>query len=181
MKIAVIYGSDTGNTEYIAHLIQSGLGNDIVDIYDVCSIDITIFSQYSIFILGTPTWFDGQLQSDWEIMIKKMNQVSLKQRIVAVFGLGDQENWGGNFVDGMGLLARKALMCGATLVGKWPITGYHFEESQGMLDLDHFYGLALDEDQQPELTAKRVSAWINQLSEEFINLDIRLSVLKDVA
>jgi flavodoxin I len=59
MKIAVIYGSDTGNTERIAHLIQSGLGQDIVDLYDVCAIDITIFSQYSVFILSrsqAPAW-----------------------------------------------------------------------------------------------------------------------------
>lgn len=109
MKIAVIYGSDTGNTKHIAHLIQSGFGKDLVDIYDVASIDVDIFSQYSIFIFGIPTWYDGELQSDWELMVKKMNAVCLKQRIVAVFGLGDQENWGRYFVDAMGALARKAL------------------------------------------------------------------------
>ncbi len=181
MKIAVIYGSDTGNTERIAHLIQSGLGQDIVDLYDVCTIDITIFSQYSVFIFGIPTWYDGQLQSDWELMVKKMNAVCLNQRIVAVFGLGDQENWSRYFVDAMGTLARKALACGAILVGKWPTFGYHFEQSQSLVEANYFYGLALDEDQQPELTAERISTWINQLSAEFVNLDIHLSVIKNVA
>lgn len=181
MKIAVIYGSDTGNTKHIAHLIQSGFGKDLVDIYDVASIDVDIFSQYSIFIFGIPTWYDGELQSDWELMVKKMNAVCLKQRIVAVFGLGDQENWGRYFVDAMGALARKALACGATLAGKWPAFGYHFEESQGLVDSGYFYGLALDEDQQPELTAERISAWINQLSAEFVNSDTHLSSIKNVA
>jgi hypothetical protein len=37
------------------------------------------------------------------------------------------------------------------------------------------------EDQQPELTDERISAWINQLSEEFINLGIQLSAIKNVA
>lgn len=121
MKIAVIYGSDTGNTKHVAHLIQSGLGKDLVDLYDVCAIDITIFSQYSVFIFGIPTWYEGQLQSDWELMVKKMNTINLNQRIVAVFGLGDQENWGCYFVDAMGMLARTALACGATMVGKWQL------------------------------------------------------------
>lgn len=110
-----------------------------------------------------------------------MNAVCLKQRFVAVFGLGDQENWGRYFVDAMGALARKALACGATLAGKWPAFGYHFEESQGLVDSGYFYGLALDEDQQPELTAERISAWINQLSAEFVNSDTHLSSIKNVA
>lgn len=181
MKIAIIYGSDTGNTEHIAHLIQSGFGKDIVDLFDVVSIDVDIFSQYIVFIFGIPTWYDGQLQSDWEVMVKKMNTVHLNQRIVAVFGLGDQKNWGCYFVDAMGTLARTALACGATMVGKWPTSGYHFEESQGLVDSGYFYGLALDEDQQPELTAERISAWINQLSAEFVNLGTHLSSIKNAA
>jgi len=37
----------------------------------------------------------------------------------------------------------------------------------------------VDEDQQPELTDERISAWINQLSAEFINLGIHLSAIKN--
>ena len=114
-------------------------------------------------------------------MVKKMNTIYLNQRTVAVFGLGDQENWGRYFVDAMGALARKALACGATMAGKWPTSGYHFEQSQGLAEADYFYGLALDEDQQPELTAERISAWINQLSAEFVNSDTHLSSIKNVA
>jgi hypothetical protein len=68
------------HTEHVAHLIPSGVGEDIVDLYDVASIDVDIFSQCRVFI----------------------------------------------------------------------------------------YGLALDEDQQPELTDERISAWIDQLSAEFV-------------
>ena len=85
------------------------------------------------------------------------------------------------FVDAMGALARKALACGATMAGKWPAFGYHFEKSQGLAEADYFYGLALDEDQQSELTAERVSVWINQLSAEFVNSGIHLSVIKNMA
>jgi flavodoxin long chain len=143
MRIALIYGSDTGNTEQVGRLIQSGFGEDIVDLYDVCAIDIDIFSQYNIFIFGIPTWYDGQLQSDWGLMIKKMDTVQLPHRIVAVFGLGDQYNWGCYFVDAMGTLAKKALACGSAMAGKWPTSGYDFEQSQGLVEAGYFYGLVL--------------------------------------
>ncbi|MBP9643474.1 MAG: flavodoxin FldA, partial [Budvicia sp.] len=33
-------------------------------------------------------------------------------------------------------------------------------------DDDHFIGLAIDEDRQPELTAERVATWVKQISAE---------------
>ncbi|SPW58893.1 flavodoxin 1 [Escherichia coli] len=59
---------------------------------------------------------------------------------------------------------------GATIVGHWPTAGYHFEASKGLADDDHFVGLAIDEDRQPELTAERVEKWVKQISEE-LHLD----------
>ena len=59
---------------------------------------------------------------------------------------------------------------GATIVGHWPTAGYHFEASKGLADDDHFVGLAIDEDRQPELTAERVEKWVKQVSEE-LHLD----------
>ncbi len=35
-----------------------------------------------------------------------------------------------------------------------------------MADDNHFIGLAIDEDRQPELTDERVDAWVKQISEE---------------
>ncbi|MGP1930446.1 MAG: flavodoxin FldA, partial [Arsenophonus sp. ET-DL12-MAG3] len=55
---------------------------------------------------------------------------------------------------------------GATIVGKWPTTGYNFEASKGLADDNNFIGLAIDEDRQPELTADRLEIWIKQISEE---------------
>lgn len=52
------------------------------------------------------------------------------------------------------------------IVGHWPTAGYHFEASKGLADDDHFVGLAIDEDRQPELTAERVEKWVKQIREE---------------
>ncbi|MCE1915220.1 flavodoxin FldA, partial [Enterobacter hormaechei] len=55
---------------------------------------------------------------------------------------------------------------GAIIVGHWPTEGYHFEASKGMADDNHFIGLAIDEDRQPELTDERVEAWVQQIKAE---------------
>ncbi|PLO94153.1 flavodoxin FldA, partial [Klebsiella pneumoniae] len=50
--------------------------------------------------------------------------------------------------------------------GHWQTAGYHFEASKGLADDDHFVGLAIDEDRQPELTNERVEKWVKQVAEE---------------
>lgn len=55
---------------------------------------------------------------------------------------------------------------GAIIIGHWPVEGYHFEASKGMADDDHFVGLGIDEDRQPELTEQRVKNWCKQVYEE---------------
>ncbi len=55
---------------------------------------------------------------------------------------------------------------------RWSLAncGLSFEASKGLADDDHFVGLAIDEDRQPELTAERVEKWVKQISEE-LHLD----------
>ena len=49
------------------------------------------------------------------------------------------------------------------LVGLWPTDGYTFEESRGLYDENHFYGVGLDFENQSELTDDRIQAWVAQL------------------
>ena len=55
---------------------------------------------------------------------------------------------------------------GAIIVGHWPTAGYHFDASRALIDADHFVGLGIDEDRQPELTKQRVQQWCAQIREE---------------
>jgi flavodoxin I len=55
---------------------------------------------------------------------------------------------------------------GAILVGQWPTKGYDFEASKGMADENHFVGLGIDEDRQPEFTEERVKGWCKQIHDE---------------
>ena len=87
-------------------------------------------------------------------------------KTVAVFGLGDQIGYSEYFVDGIGILAKVVLENGGKIIGHWPTEGYDYDESKGLLNEDYFYGLALDEDNQPELTEERLSIWLSMLQQK---------------
>jgi flavodoxin I len=55
---------------------------------------------------------------------------------------------------------------GAVIKGLWPTEGYDFSDSRAVED-GMFYGLALDFDQQPHLTDKRIDQWVAQVRKEF--------------
>ncbi len=66
----------------------------------------------------------------------------------------------------IGILEEKISERGGTTVGYWSTVGYEFNESKGVRD-GKFVGLALDEDNQSELTDKRIENWVAQLKQEF--------------
>ncbi len=52
-------------------------------------------------------------------------------------------------------------------VGQWPIKGYQFTDSKALTeDKKHFYGLAIDEDSQYELSDERIEQWCLQILEQ---------------
>ena len=61
---------------------------------------------------------------------------------------------------------------GAIIVGNWPTIGYNFVASKALADNDHFVGLGIDEDRQPELTEARVKQWCKQIYDELSLKDL---------
>jgi len=55
---------------------------------------------------------------------------------------------------------------GGETVGYRPIDGYDFNESKAVVD-GKFLGLAIDEDNQSDLTESRIKSWVSQLKREF--------------
>lgn len=66
----------------------------------------------------------------------------------------------------MGILEEKIIERGGTTVGYWSTDGYEFSDSKALRD-GKFVGLAIDEDNQSDLTDKRIKAWVAQLKKEF--------------
>jgi len=51
-------------------------------------------------------------------------------------------------------------------VGAWPTEGYDFSVSKAVVD-GKFLGLAIDEDNQKNLTQGRIEKWVQQIKSEF--------------
>lgn len=166
-KIALFYGTQTGNTQTAAETIQKELGGDsVVELYDVANAATDDFSEYTAIIIGCPTWNIGELQADWEGFYEELDEIDFSGKKVAYFGTGDQVGYADNFQDAMGILEEKISELGGTTVGYWSTDEYDFNESKAVRN-GKFVGLALDEDNQPELSATRIKRWTAQLKSEF--------------
>lgn len=163
MKIGIFYGSTNGNTAEAASMIQKTLN---ADIYDVGKLkDGSDLVKYDLLVLGTSTWYDGDLQDDWDAFIHHLSTTDMSGKTVALFGMGDQESYGSDYVSAMRLIYDKVIEQGARVVGAWESGGYSFEHSASVIE-GQFVGLALDEDNQSELTAYRIETWCKQIMEE---------------
>lgn len=167
-KIVLFYGTQTSNTQTVAELIQKEFGGgDVVTIQDISRTEPVDFDEYQNVIIGCPTWNVGELQSDWESFYDdQLDSIDFAGKKVAYFGEGDQIGYPDTFQDAMGMLEEKISELGGETVGYWSTEGYDFSDSKALRD-DKFVGLALDEDNQSELTEERIKAWVAQLKSEF--------------
>ena len=164
--IGLFFGSDEGNTEAVARRIQKRLGADVVDVHDIADVTQLEFTQYRRIILGIPTWDFGQIQSDWEEFWDDLGDIDFSDKTIALFGLGDQFGYGDYFLDAMGMMHEVIAPHNPIRIGYWPTDGYEYDASKAEYD-GQFVGLAIDEDQQEDLTAERLDRWCEQIHREF--------------
>jgi len=177
--IGLFFGSDEGNTEAVAQRIQRRMGEQWVSVYDIADVTQLEFADYDKILLGIPTWDFGQIQSDWEEFWDDISDIDFSGKTVALFGLGDQFGYGDYFLDAMGMLHDVLVEQGAAMIGYWSIEGYDFDASKALTkDAKQFVGLAIDEDQQEDLTAARLNIWCRQVCAEF-GLSLEIIELED--
>jgi flavodoxin I len=175
-KIGLFYGTDTGNTEKISkrvkELIETETGPGSVDMLEIYKKKKDDMAKYDLLVLGMPTWYDGELQGDWEEFITEMDQIDFTGKKVAFFGLGDQYGYASYFCDALGVFGEIVEKKGGQLVGMWPATGYEHDFSKAQRG-DMFVGLCLDVDNQDELTEPRVIKWVAQVLNEFNLVEVK--------
>ena len=169
MKIGLFYGSTTCYTEMAAEKIRGIIGEDLVDIHNVKETPLSLMADYDLLLLGISTWDFGEIQEVWNELWEDIATTPMKGKVVALFGLGDQEGYGEWFLDAMGLLHDELKTAGAEFVGFWPNDdSYEFEASKALTeDKSQFVGLALDEDSQYELSDERIATWVEQVLVEY--------------
>tara|TARA_Y100001968_G_C19335432_1_gene706601 strand:+ start:609 stop:1130 length:522 start_codon:yes stop_codon:yes gene_type:complete len=165
MKIGLIYGSDTGYTEQVSNGIKSYFGNFNITLHEIHIIDKKIILMYDFLIFGVPTWNIGELQSDWDYYFEEFKSINFNDKLIAIFGLGDQIGYEDNFVDGIGILAKEIIKNNGKIIGEWSTKGYKFKKSKALKDKNNFYGLAIDEDNQYDQTEERIKKWCNLIIE----------------
>ena len=172
MDIKIIYGSDTGNTEDVTNMIVDLLMKDegryITKIVTVEDLEPEDWTSHYYYFLGIPTWYDGELQSDWEEYFEEFKTIDFTGKTVAIFGLGDQYTYATWFCDGVGILAKVIMENGGKVIGYTEKdSSYDFETiPKALLDENTFYGLCIDQDNQEELTEERVSKWVEKVKKE---------------
>lgn len=87
----IFFGSDTGNTENIAKMIQKQLGKDVADVHDIAKSSKEDLEAYDILLLGIPTWYYGEAQCDWDDFFPTLEEIDFNGKLVALFGCGDQK------------------------------------------------------------------------------------------
>ncbi|MDC5810371.1 flavodoxin FldA [Vibrio europaeus] len=167
-SVGIFFGSDTGNTEAVAKMIQKQLGKQLVHVQDIAKSSKEDIDNFDLLLLGIPTWYYGEAQCDWDDFFPELEQIDFSTKLVAIFGCGDQEDYAEYFCDAMGTVRDIVEAKGGTILGYTSTEDYEFEASKGLVEGDEsqFVGLCIDEDRQPELTEERVNSWCKQIHEE---------------
>jgi len=166
MKIGLFYSYNTKRSSEVALKIASYFDEKQIETVNLEDVDEAKFLAYDYMILSCPTWWDGELPNYWDEFMPAVEDMNLKGKTVAVFGLGDQKKYSENFCDAIGILTGELEKLGAKIVGSWPLDGYKFESSKAVQN-GMFRGLPIDEDTQHKLTDERVKTWAAQVKKEF--------------
>lgn len=174
-RIGIFFASSTGNTRRIAKLIKKRFDDEtMADALNVNKATPELIAGYSHLILGTSTLGGGQLpglSSDcmgggWEEFLPKLASLDFTGKTIALFGLGDQDKYPGEFVDALGEIYCFVAARGAKVTGFWPTEDYDFISSKAVVD-DQFAGLVLDQENQKNLTDARLETWLKQIAPDF--------------
>lgn len=160
-KVKVIYGSSNGNTQEAATLIATELGGEAINVSSATPADFNS----ELIVLGTSTWGIGDIQDDWSAALPMLDKVDWSGKKVALFGLGDQMSFGDSYIDGVRDIYDRVTAHQVPVIGEWRIDGYQHSGSRAVID-GQFIGLALDADNQAEMTPQRVREWCKQLRDE---------------
>ena len=150
-KIGLFYGGTTAKTAVVALKIQEAFTENEVVLIPIEGATRKEFESFDNIIAGTSTWFDGELPTYWDEFMPEIESIDMTGKKVALFGLGDQERYPDNFVDGIGILAEAFTKSNAELIGFMPVSDHHFTQSRAVKE-GHFLGLPLDIENQSEQT-----------------------------
>ena len=120
-KILIVFGSATGNTENIAHLIEAKLakaGNEVTVQNAAAATADHLADGYDAVLMGASCWGDDEIemQDDFATLFEKADKMDLKGKKVAAFASGDKEYV--HFCGAVDVIEAKAKELGAEVVAE---------------------------------------------------------------
>jgi flavodoxin I len=186
--IGVFFGTDSGTTRLIAKKIARALKRRVGDELVAKPVNINRVTPeemllHNSLILGTPTYGEGVLpgkasrnsEESWLEFLPGLQGQDFTGKRIALYGLGDQEEYPETFLDAMRDLYEAFADVGAELIGTSPVDGFTFKQSRAV-EQDQFIGLALDQHLQHLLTDQRIEAWLDVVVPQLIETDAQANV-----
>ncbi len=163
--VAIVYGSSTLNTQFVAERLLAAFGSAVAELYNVTDVSVELLQRYDGLVFVSSTWGSGELQDDWERFFPRLDTLDLSDTPVGLVGVGDQENYPEQFCDSIRLLHDKVIERGGRVVGSTSTDGYSFKTSRSV-EKGRFIGLVIDEDNQADRTDERIRDWVRGVAPE---------------
>lgn len=167
-NVGIFVGSSGGTTQSAAEQLEELFDEveliNMEEDYD----DLEQFDDFDVLLIGCSTWGQGDPQRDWVDPLFEMEneEPDFSGKKVAFFGAGDQESHGEEFVSALAKMKTVFSTLGAdTEYGYWSTDGYKYKASLAEKD-GKFFGLAIDDVNQKELTEDRIRNWASQVKTE---------------
>lgn len=127
-KAVIVYGSVTGLTEEIAFTLGKEIGKKydttVINALDARPQDL---QEADIILLGSSTWGVGELQMDMIPLNDSLQDMDLKSKRAAVFGLGDSAYK--KFCSAVNTLEKSLKSAGAQLIQKGYRCDKYFDDT----------------------------------------------------
>jgi len=171
-KTAIFYSPEGGNVNGVTNKLGEMIGNDKVEIIPVKEVEKGDLDKYNKIILvgstvGADHWDNEIVVDEWAEFFTKIKEISFEKKKVAIVGLGNSVLYPEHFVDGMAVLYEKIIQQNGDVLGFVDAKDYDFTDSEALNDDGFFCGLAIDEDNEAELTSERLEKWISILKSDF--------------
>ena len=170
-RVGIFYGPVGGKAESVARRVQKAFGEGVADLIPIKDSKATDIDKYENVIfgcstIGKETWDAERTKTDWDLFRQEIGKINYSGKTIALFGLGDQITYPGNFVDAIGIIGKQMIEKGAKIIGRIPASEYQFTDSEAVID-NEFLGLPINEDFEPELTDERIKKWVDSLKAQF--------------
>ncbi len=118
MNAIIAYSTLTGNTETVAEWVKERLAQagHHVKLEEAGNIFPEALQPYDLVVLGSPTYWDGDVTDDFIPFLERMEDVDLTTKKAAVFGLGDSFSYPDEFARSVEILEKNLTRNGANLV-----------------------------------------------------------------